>query len=189
PENAEELFRGLSNLTEIEGLTNLDTSDVTTMLNMFRDCYSLGTLDLSNFNTTKVTDIRDMFRNCTSLTTLDFSKFNTAKVIDMRGAFRSCTSLTSLDLSSFDTSGVKTLDKLFEYVPLASLTLGDKFKFVGNDCNLTAPVALTPGADLTGNWIRQDGNSKAYSLTDFTEKYGTGDLKSGTYIAEIKDHN
>ena len=189
PVDATELFKSLNNLTEIEGLTNLDTSEVTTMLNMFRDCSSLVTLDLSNFNTTKVTDIRDMFRNCTSLTTLDLSKLNTAKVIDMRGTFRACTSLTRLDLSSFDTSGVKTLDRLFEYVPLASLTLGDKFKFVGNDCNLSAPAALTPGEDLTRNWIRQDGNSKAYSSKDFMAKYGTGDLKSGTYIAETKKHN
>ncbi|MDN5966054.1 MAG: DUF285 domain-containing protein [Lactococcus sp.] len=189
PVDATELFKSLNNLTEIEGLTNLDTSDVTTMLNMFRDCSSLVTLDLSNFNTTKVTDIRDMFRNCTSLTTLDLSKLNTAKVIDMRGTFRACTSLTRLDLSSFDTSGVKTLDRLFEYVPLASLTLGDKFKFVGNDCNLSAPATLTPGEDLTRNWIRQDGNSKAYSSKDFMAKYGTGDLKSGTYIAETKKQN
>src|SRR5574337_934606 len=37
--------------------------------------------------------------------------------------------------------------------------------------------------------IRQDGNSKAYNTNDFTEKYGTGDLKSGTYVAETKARN
>ncbi|MFQ3565344.1 BspA family leucine-rich repeat surface protein, partial [Lactococcus paracarnosus] len=141
PEKSEDLFRELSNLTEIEGLTNLDTSDVTTMLNMFRDCSSLVTLDLSNFTAEKVTDIRDMFRDCTSLLTVDLSKFNTKNVADMRGTFRGCTSLKSLDLSTFDTSesGITTLDKLFENVPLVSLTLGDNFKFVNKNSSLSKP--------------------------------------------------
>ncbi|MCJ1996949.1 BspA family leucine-rich repeat surface protein, partial [Lactococcus piscium] len=184
--SAEDLFRSLNNLTEIEGLTNLDTSDVTTMLNMFRDCSSLVTLDLSNFNTKNVTDIRDMFRNCTSLTSLDPSKFNTKKVTDMRGTFRACTSLKSLDLSNFDTSGVTTLNKLFEYVPLARLTLGSKFRFVGNDSNLSAPTALTNGDQLTGRWIKKNRNTFSYSTNDFTSQYGKKDLTAGTYIAEVQ---
>ena len=191
PENAEELFKALSNLTEIAGVTNLDTSDVTTMLNMFRDCSNLVTLDLSNFNTEKVTDTRDMFRNCTSLTTLDLSKFNTKNVKDMRGMFRDCTSFKSLDLSSFDTSAVTEMNKLFENVPLVSLTLGDNFKFVGEDSNLRKPLSSSSASDLkregkylTGNWIKKDNQSAAYSTEKFTANYGKGDLNAGTYVAE-----
>ncbi|MFQ3565345.1 BspA family leucine-rich repeat surface protein, partial [Lactococcus paracarnosus] len=58
PKNSEELFRALKNLTEIEGLTNLDTSGVTSMLNMFCDATSLTALDLSKFNTKNVLDMR-----------------------------------------------------------------------------------------------------------------------------------
>ncbi|MEQ7273832.1 immunoglobulin-like domain-containing protein, partial [Enterococcus hirae] len=38
---------------------------------------------------------------------------------------------------------------------------------------------------LTGNWIREDGQSKGYSPADFMTNYGTGDLTAGTYVAEL----
>ena len=37
------------------------------MQNMFLDCQSLTSLDLSNFNTSNVTYMVNMFRNCSSL--------------------------------------------------------------------------------------------------------------------------
>ena len=188
PKKSNGLFKKLTKLTEIEGLTNLDTSDVTDMSEMFYDCYALTKLDLSNFNTSNVELIVDMFFYCRNLTTLDLSNFNTQKITHMGGVFQECQKLKKLDISGFDTSNVTTMMRMFNNTSLSSLTLGDKFKFFGSDFNLPKPTALTPGEDLTGNWIRQDGNSKAYNPTDFTEKYGTGDLKSGTYIAETKDH-
>ncbi|MCJ1980934.1 BspA family leucine-rich repeat surface protein [Lactococcus piscium] len=189
PEKSNGLFKKLTKLTEIEGLTNLDTSDVTDMSEMFYDCYALTKLDLSNFNTSNVESIVDMFFYCRNLTTLDLSNFNTQKVTHMGGAFQECQKLKKLDISGFDTSKVTSMQRMFKNTSLSNLTLGDNFKFFGGDFNLPKPTALTPGDDLTGNWIRQDGNSKAYNTTDFTEKYGTGDLKSGTYVAETKARN
>ncbi|MCJ1968950.1 BspA family leucine-rich repeat surface protein [Lactococcus carnosus] len=188
PKKSNGLFKKLTKLTEIEGLTNLDTSDVTDMAGMFYDCYALTKLDLSNFNTSNVESIVDMFFYCASLESLDLSNFNTKKIVNMGGAFQECQKLKKLDISGFDTSNVTTMMSMFKNTSLSSLTLGENFKFFGSDFKLPRPTALTPGEDLTGNWIRQDGNSKAYSTTDFTGKYGTGDLKSGTYIAETKDH-
>ena len=189
PKKSNGLFKKLTKLTEIEGLTNLDTSVVTDMSEMFYDCYALTKLDLSNFNTSNVELIVDMFFYCRNLTTLDLSNFNTQKITHMGGAFQECQKLKKLDISGFDTSNVTTMMSMFKNTSLSSLTLGENFKFFGSDFKLPRPTALTPGEDLTGNWIRQDGNSKAYNTTDFTEKYGTGDLKSGTYVAETKARN
>ena len=189
PKKSNGLFKKLTKLTEIEGLTNLDTSDVTDMSEMFYDCYALTKLDLSNFNTSNVELIVDMFFYCRNLTTLDLSNFNTQKITHMGGAFQECQKLKKLDISGFDTSNVTTMMSMFKNTSLSSLTLGDNFKFFGSDFKLPKPTALTPGDDLTGSWIRQDGNSKAYNTNDFTEKYGTGDLKSGTYVAETKARN
>ena len=86
---------------------------------------------------------------------------------------------TSLDVSSFDTSKVTTMGSMFKNTPLAKLTLGDHFKAVG-DTGLSAPKALNEGDQLTGNWIREDGQSKGYSPADFMTNYGTGDLTAGT---------
>ena len=45
----------------------------TNMINMFSNCYSLQSLDLSSFNTSLVTNMNAMFNNCNSLQSLDLS--------------------------------------------------------------------------------------------------------------------
>ena len=134
PENSERLFSysSLTNVTEIEGLSQLDTSKVTSMSQMFADMSNVTSLDLSGFDTSKVTDMSDMFLKA----------------------------------------------------PLKKLILGNHFKAVG-DTGLSAPKALNDGDQLTGNWIREDGQSKGYSPADFMTNYGTGDLTAGTYVAEL----
>ena len=89
-------FGGLSNMTQIDGMENLNTANVTKMSQMFKYCGALTSLDLSSFNTANVTDMSDMFENCKALTSLDLSKFNTANVTDMSQMFRDCKALTSL---------------------------------------------------------------------------------------------
>ncbi len=88
-ENSSWLFGGFKELTTIEGLENLDTSNVVDMSNMFCDCSNLTSLDLSNFDTSNVTDMSFMFRDCRNLISLDLSSFDTSNVTDMSGMFRS----------------------------------------------------------------------------------------------------
>ena len=107
------MFAFFENLTEIEGLNQVDTSEVTSMQRMFYDCVNLSSLDLSNFNTTKVTNMNEMFKYGYSLTSLDLSNFDTAKVTDMSYMFASNKSLTSLDLSNFDTAKVVDMTRMF----------------------------------------------------------------------------
>ena len=94
-------------------LSNLDTSNVTSMWNMFSDCSSLTSLDLSSFNTSNVTNMKQVFQRCSSLTSLNLSSFNTSNVTSMNNMFIDCSSLTSLDLSSFNTSNVTSMQSMF----------------------------------------------------------------------------
>ena len=105
-------YASFKNLTTIEGLNLLDTSNVTDMSFMFDYCEKLTSLDLSGFDTSQVTKMVGIFRNCSSLTNLDVSNFNTAQVTDMNQMFGYCKALTSLDLSHFDTSKVTRMDNL-----------------------------------------------------------------------------
>lgn len=57
------------------------------MSNMFRDCKSLTSLDLSMFNTKNVDDMELAFCGCENLEFLDLSNFDTRKVISMRSIF------------------------------------------------------------------------------------------------------
>ena len=106
-------FSGCSNLTEIEGISKLNTSEVTNMSSMFSGCSALTSLDLSNFDTSKVTKMSSMFDLCSALTSLDVSNFDTSKVTAMNSMFLSCRKLTSLDVSNFDTSSVTTMGYMF----------------------------------------------------------------------------
>ena len=101
-------------LTDIQGIKNLNTSEVTDMGNMFNGCSSLTTLDLSGFNTQKVNWMNRMFEGCSQLTTLDLSSFNTAKVKEMNNMFYYCKSLTTIYVSgSFTTDDVTNSDAMF----------------------------------------------------------------------------
>ena len=126
PQSTKFWFRNQKKLKKIEGLTNLNTSKVTTMSQMFEDCSSLTSLDLSNFNTENVKNMGLMFYGCSSLTSLDLSNFNTENVQDMSLMFSRCQNLTSLDLSNFNTENVKDMSLMFyECKKLTSLDLSN----------------------------------------------------------------
>ena len=106
-------FAGMTSLTDIEGMENLNTSEVTTMNSMFMRCSALASVDLSNFNTSRVTNMESMFSSCSSLTSLDLLDFDTSKVTTMEQMMRNCSSLTELDLTRFDISKLTTTYAMF----------------------------------------------------------------------------
>jgi len=108
-------FYRCEKLTTITGLSEgyLDTSEATTMRDMFYCCEGLTALDVSHFDTGKVTDMNSMFANCKILTTLDLSHFNTSQVTNMADMFLACDSLRLLDVSNFNTSHVTTMSGMF----------------------------------------------------------------------------
>ena len=114
PENTYRWFADCGGLTSIEGLQNLDTSEVTDMRDMFNGCFALTSLDVSKFNTEKVTNMSGMFHACFDLTSLDVSKFNTEQVTNMNDMFCGCSGLTSLDVSKFNTEKVTNMSVMFE---------------------------------------------------------------------------
>ena len=102
-------------LTEIEGIENLNTQNVTDMRNMFTCCYELTSLDVSNFNTQNVEDMTDMFLGCEKLTSLDLSNFNTANVMGMSSMFSGCSTLQTIFASDkFFTDQVFGGDGMFQ---------------------------------------------------------------------------
>ena len=117
------LFGGLENLKEID-TKNFDTSNVTDMSAMFKDCKNLVDLDLSSFNTSNVTYMGHMFNSCAKLTNLNLSGFNTSNVTSMAYMFAGCKRLKSLNLSGFNTSKVEYMYGMFSHCEyLTSLNL------------------------------------------------------------------
>ncbi len=113
PSTVANWFYSMSNLTEIEGISKIDTSNVVTMEGTFYDCASLQELDLSSFDTSKVTSLNNMFDGCRSLITLDLSNFNAANVEAMRYTFNDCQSLASLLLPISGTPKLRSTYMMF----------------------------------------------------------------------------
>ncbi len=167
PTTTRQWFYGMTNLTNIVGLEYLNTSEVTTMWQMFADCNSLTTIDVRGFNTEKVTSMYGLFLGCKALTSIDVSGFNTSQVKDVRymfsecyllsslnllnfdtsnvdqgtmGMFRNCQSLTTLDLSSFDTRYAQAMNSMFSgCTNLTTIYVSDKWSTDG----VTIPANAT----------------------------------------------
>ena len=97
---------------------------------MFRDCKSLKTIKLPStvtFNKSGIS-MGQMFYNCNSLTSLDLSGWDTSNVQYMGYMFKNCSSLTSLDLSGWDTSKVTDMESMFtDCWELTNLTLSNNW--------------------------------------------------------------
>ena len=127
-------FDSCINLTEMENIENIDTSQVKSMRGLFDTCTSLQTIDVSSFNTTHVNNMENMFAYCNNLTQiLGLEKLNTKKVESMASMFYYCTNLQSLNLSNFDTSNVTNMGWMF--CKCESLTSLDMISF--NTSNVT----------------------------------------------------
>lgn len=106
------MFKDCRGLTELD-ISGFDTSNVTSMTFMFSECRNLTELDLSGFNTINVKVMCEMFLGCSNLTKLDVSGFNTTNVETMEKMFQDCRELTELDVSGFDTTNVETMNRMF----------------------------------------------------------------------------
>lgn len=118
------IFQGFSEVTAIDGLEKVDTSNITSMSNLFSGMSNLKSVDISAMDTSSVSGMAYMFQNTSQLETLDFSSFDTSNVKAIFGMFQGASSIKSLDLSSFNTSKITSfLDMFSGMTQLHSLNL------------------------------------------------------------------
>ena len=95
-------FGGFTALSSIQGMENLNTSEVTTMSSMFAECHALSMLDLSFFDTSKVTNMDNMFFNCYNLVSIYIGDgWNTSSVTSSDKMFFQCNSIVGDDGTTF----------------------------------------------------------------------------------------
>lgn len=124
PTSCIQWFKDMTELSEFEGLSNLNTSEVTNMGLMFTGCAKLTVLDLSSFDTRNVVKANDMFEACTNLTTIKVgSNWTTTKMTGTtENMFNGCTSLIGNDGTTVGT----TLDTTYAHADKGGyLTKGD----------------------------------------------------------------
>ena len=165
PTSCFEWFYDMTNLTEIVGMKdNINTSDVTNMMDMFYGCEKLTTLDLSNFNTENVTDMTHMFSHCEKLTAIKVgSGWDANGVTSHNYMFSACIALIGNEgvwVSSTNKTNANTLS--------TGYLTSDNYKVFldpdggtltgGNVINVTSEVTL-PEPTKSGHqflgWVRQ----------------------------------
>ena len=136
--NMQDMFKGDTALTTIDGLDNLrNASSVHDMSGMFQECSAITSLDLSSINFNMATSFQSMFANCSSLNNLILpDNIDTFNVTNMSSMFEGCSSLytitfgkastasqlsgtpinneKSLNLTRFDTSNVTDMSNMFK---------------------------------------------------------------------------
>ena len=89
-------------------------SPVESLKNFFSSDEQLISVDFSNLNTSKLKYISELFLGCSSIEEINFTNFQTSLVQNMSYMFTNCSKLKSLDLSSFRTSEVYSFMSMFE---------------------------------------------------------------------------
>ena len=116
PISTKRWFAGFKNATSMD-LAKLNTSKVTTMRQMFRECENIQTLSINHFNTAEVTDMYAMFWGAISLEQLNLSNWDTSKVTDMAymfGVFEKEMALKEIDLSTWNTESLTSTRVMFQ---------------------------------------------------------------------------
>ena len=173
-------FKDFTNLTQIEGIENLNTEKVTNMRSMFSGCICLKSLDVTNFNTANVKDMRDMFYDCRNLAELNLSNFNTANVENMRSMFSECKNLAELDLSNFNTAKVTNMGTLFSgCLNLTTIYVNDDFVITNKSYRLFIGCTKLKGA-IDFDKLKTNSGFANYTTGYFSKLVGkNGDEKIG----------
>ena len=171
-------FQDFKNLTQIEGIENLNTEKVTNMKSMFYNCPYLYLLDVSGFNTDNVTNMQGMFGWCSALASLNVTNFNTENVTNMKAMFSTCRSLTSLDVTNFNTENVTDMSNMFE--DCSKLTSLDVTNFntinVTNMENMFCYCGKLTSLDIT--------NFNTVSVTNMRNMFGGSSTLRTIYVSD-----
>ncbi len=156
-ESCSGLFSGQTSLTQINNLSNLNTSSVTDMSYMFSGCSSLTSLYLSNWDTSSVTNMYSMFSGCSSLTSLDLPANIQTLYPHM---FEFCTNLRTLNLPASIT---EIQEWTFDGSSIGEIIFDDNITAVpSNGCwvngiNVYVPANMFPAFNSSPNWTKDMG--------------------------------
>ena len=176
----------------------LDTSKVTNMNSMFKDCSKLT--NVPQMNTSKVTSMNSMFSGCKNLVTV--TQLDTSKANNMNNMFNGCTSLPAtlpiiIDCSSIaDTNSISNMFKNSSVTKVYLYNVNESLKssitssiLKGNDTleivftssntsqfyNLTLAGTTNQTITLTYTELGTTAITKTSTASDqvFTVQYGT----------------
>ena len=112
--SSDDMFSKFSFLESIK-FRNIDTTNLTSMVNMFGECGKLNSVDVEKMDTSNVTNMSSVFYKCSSIENLNIGKWKTDNVTSMSWIFRECKSLTNIDVSNWKTDNVTNMSHMFYF--------------------------------------------------------------------------
>lgn len=176
-----------TNLTEIDGLENWNTSNVIDMTNAFWGNPKLTSEDfsgLSNWDTSNVTSLFAAFHSDAGLTNLDFLKnWKTSRVTDMLAAFMYNSNLTDVSgIAGWDVSNVNRFDSMFLYDD--KLQLADLNNWEIKD-SATTNTMFYPRDTLKSTPLLVIVKSGAENINKGNNVFGADNYKHYLYKVEV----
>ena len=107
-------FKEFVNLENIEGLGYIDTSTVTDMTEVFKDCTSLTSVALGEIDIKNVVKVDSVFENCSSLIMLTGHIASFSSLESASKAFKGCTSLPIFVFDVCDAPTLQNVSSMFE---------------------------------------------------------------------------
>lgn len=173
-------FNDFSILKTVNGLKNLNTSQVTSMHGMFNRCQQLTSLDVSSFDTRNVKYMSSMFAGCSGLTSLDISNFKTDHLESTNYMFNTCSGLKTLTMKTFKALKAKNTEGMFsrcqslnylymnDFSPADVTACASMFKDVPSSVNVYYPYDLDERIkdQIPGKKYELDNPVKAIYATD-----------------------
>lgn len=131
------MFKGFKNLEYIDNLSMLCTDGATLLAGV------------TSSEDSRTRDMSEMFMNCHSLKSLDLSSFATQTVIIFASMFEGCTSLTSLDISSFHTKDNYLLTIAGILTPTYGVIESKRMNNMFKNCNKLEEINFGVNFDIT----------------------------------------
>ncbi len=124
-ENMHELFRYCHSLKSVD-VSKWDVSNVKDMFSVFDECKLLTTVDVSQWKLTSAETTSFMFYGCEGMQTIPVGNWDTSNVTNMRGMFENCKAMPMIDVDDWDTSNVTDMGFMFKgCISLEELNIGN----------------------------------------------------------------
>lgn len=110
------MFNGCTSLTSLDGLQNIDVSNMTALVGVFSGCTALTNISaIAGWNPYQVKNINSLFYHCSSITSFaSLQNWITGQLTNINQAFRGCSSLINLGgLMGFNVGQCTSLSYLF----------------------------------------------------------------------------
>lgn len=103
-----------SKLSNLIGSENLINSTWSSLPSIFNGCTSLTSIDVSNWDTSNVTSMTNLFQNCKNLQTIvGLENLDMSKVTVLTAMFNECASLTEINLPTTNFNGRNIVINIF----------------------------------------------------------------------------